>query len=159
MKFRLAFLFAAGLLASGLAVGASQAQERMVEGEMAGEAIKYRVNVMRAMGAHMGAIAAILQGKVENKEDLAAHGAALGGLAGMYDDLFPKGSVSDQARIKPELFEERDKVNGIINALAAAGEKLAAAASSGDMAGVGQNLGAMGQQCGACHRAYRLPQS
>jgi len=151
-------IFAAAVLAVGLAAGAAQAQERMVEGDMVGEAVKYRVNIMKAMGAHMGSIGAILQGKVVNKADLAAHGAALNGLAGMYGDLFPKGSDGG-SRLKPAFFDDKEQVAGIIAALQAAGQKMAAAAAAGDMAGVGQNLGAMGQQCGACHKQYRAPQS
>jgi len=159
MRIRFGHLAAAALIAAGLSAGVSHAQERMVEGEMAAEAVKYRVNVMRAIGAHMGSIGAILQGKVENKDDLVAHAAALNGLAGMLDDVFPKGSSGAPSRLKAEFFEQSDQVNGIINALQEASQKVADAAAGGDMAGVGQNLGAMGQQCGACHRAYRLPQS
>ena len=147
------------VVAAGPGAEGAQAQDRMVEGEMAGEAVKYRVNVMRATGAHMGAIAAILQGKVENKGDLAAHGASLDGLAGMFDDLFPKGTGEPASRLRPAFFEDAEQVAGIIEALKAASGKLAAAAAAGDMAGVGQNLGAMGQQCGACHKQYRAPQS
>lgn len=159
MSFRLGNLVAVTALAVGLMAGTAQAQERMVEGEMAAEAVKYRVNIMRAMGAHMAAMGAILQGKVENKGDLAAHAAALDGLAGMWGDLFPKGSDSAESRMKPELFDNRAEVNGIISAMKDATAKVAAAAAAGDMAGVGQNMGAVGQQCGACHRTYRLPQS
>lgn len=159
MSFRLGKLVAVTALAVGLMAGTAQAQERMVEGEMAAEAVKYRVNIMRAMGAHMAAMGAILQGKVENKGDLAAHAVALDGLGGMFGDLFPKGSASAESRVKPELFDNRNEVNGIIAAMKDATAKVAAAAAAGDMAGVGQNMGAVGQQCGACHRAYRLPQS
>ncbi len=158
MRFRLGYAIAAVVLATGLAAGVGQAQERMVEGDMAAEAVKYRVNVMRAIGAHMGSIGAILQGKVENKDDLGAHAAALNGLAMMLDDVFPKGSEAG-SRLKPEFFAQSAEANGIIKALQDAGQKMADAAAGGDMAGVGQNLGAMGQQCGACHKAYRLPQS
>ncbi len=158
MNGRFGKYVAAALLAAGVIVGSAQAQERMVEGEMAGEALKYRINVMRAIGAHMGAVGAILQGKVENKDDIAAHGAALAGLSGMLDDVFPKGSEAG-SKLKPEFFADGDKPMVMIKALQDASEKLAAAAAAGDMAGVGQNVGAMGAQCGACHKAYRLPQS
>jgi len=159
MVFGIGRLLAATIVAVGLTAGSAQAQERMVEGEMASEAIKYRVNVMRAVGAHMGSIGAILQGKVENKDDLAAHGAALNGLAGMFGDLFPKGTDGEGSRLKAAFFDDTEEVAGIIKALEEAGSRLAAAAAAGDMAGVGQNLGAMGQQCAACHRPYRAPQS
>ncbi|MDA1059166.1 MAG: cytochrome c [Proteobacteria bacterium] len=158
MQLRFGKYMAAALLAAGVLAGSAQAQERMVEGEMVGEAVKYRVNIMRAMGAHMGAMGAILQSKVENKGDLAAHGAALAGLAGMWDDLFPKGSDAG-SKLKPEFFNDGAMTAGIIKALQDASLKVASASASGDMAGVGQNIGAMGAQCGACHKAYRLPQS
>ena len=159
MSYGIGRILAAAVVAVGLSVTGAQAQERMVEGEMAGEAVKYRVNVMRAIGAHMGSIGAILQGKVENKGDLAAHGAALEGLAGMMDDLFPKGSGEPTSRLKAAFFEDKEQVAGIITALQEASSRLAAAAASGEMGGVGQNLGAMGQQCGACHKQYRAPQT
>jgi cytochrome c556 len=151
-------VIAAAVVVVGLAAGTAQAQERMVEGEMVGEAVKYRVNIMLAIGAHMGSVGAILQGKVSNKGNLAAHGAAIGGLAGMFGDLFSKGSDAG-SRLKTVFFDDKEQVAGIIAALEAAGQKMATAAAAGDTAGVGQNLGAMGQQCGACHNQYRALQS
>ena len=70
-------IFAAAVVAVGYAAGAAQAQERMIEGE-GWRAVKYLVGGMRAMGARIEWIGAILQGKVGNKADLTAHGPALG---------------------------------------------------------------------------------
>ena len=72
-------------------------------------------------------------------------------LAEMHGDLFPKGSDAG-SRLKPEFFDKKEQVASIIEVLKVAGKNLATAAAAGDMAVVRQSLGAMGQQCGACHK-------
>ena len=78
-------------------------------------------------------------------------------LAGMYGDLFPKGSDAG-SWLKPKFLNEKEQVASIIEALQAVGKNLDTAAAAGDMAGVRQNMGAVGQQCGACHKQYRANQ-
>ena len=64
-------------------------------------------------------------------------------LAGMYGDLFPKGSDAG-SWLKPKFLNEKEQVASIIEALQAVGKNLDTAAAAGDMAGVRQNMGAVG---------------
>src|SRR3970282_1753269 len=54
--------------------------------------IKYRQNVMKSQGAHLAAVAAIIQGKVDYKNQLGDHVKALQATTKDIPGLFPKDS-------------------------------------------------------------------
>ena len=58
-------------------------------------------------------------------------------------------------RLKAEFFENEADARAIIKTLQEEAAKLVEVAASGDLGAVGQQLGKVGAQCGACHTAYR----
>jgi len=70
---------------------------------------------------------------------------------------FQRDRTRDRGSNQNSLMNKK-QVASIIEALQAVGKNLATAAAADDMAGVRQNMGAVGQQCGACHKQFRANQ-
>ena len=56
--------------------------------------IKYRQNVMRSIGGHTGAIAAVVKGEVSFGAHVAAHAEALAATSQQIVDMFPEGTLT-----------------------------------------------------------------
>ncbi|MBT3358982.1 MAG: cytochrome c [Rhodospirillales bacterium] len=118
-------------------------------------AIKYRQAVMKALGGHMGSVAAIVKGKVPHSGHLADHGAAIAAIGNMTADLFPKESSMGKTGALPAIWEKPDDFAKAVGAFKDASQKFAMAAKGGDMGAVGAALGALGGSCGGCHKPFR----
>ncbi len=121
--------------------------------------VKYRQAVMKALGNHMGSIAAIAKGEVGHAGHMAGHAAAIDALASMTGDVFPEGSGGDATRAKDEIWRDAAGFEAAVEAFRAAAAKLLEAAEAGDAETVGAALGGVGRTCGGCHRAFRKPKS
>jgi cytochrome c556 len=119
--------------------------------------IKYRQTVMSGIGAHIGAIAAVVKGEVPYAGHVAEHARALHAASLMVPDLFPPDSDFGITRAKPEIWEKWAEFETAIKAFQDASATLAEAANSGDMAAVGAALGGVGKSCGGCHKPFRAP--
>lgn len=116
------------------------------------DVITYRQNLMKSLGAHAGALGAILQNKVPYADNLAYHAdgiaaAAEAALLGFKQEL-PGGTAA------ANVWEEWDDFEGRFVSLAAAAKDVAAAARNGGMAEAGPKMGGM-LICKACHDIYR----
>lgn len=149
LKFRR--LLTAGLLAGALFIPTAQAS-----GDP-DEAIKYRLLVMSSLGDHIGAIAAVLKGKVAHKSHILGHARAMQAASLMLDDIFPADSDFGLTRAKPEIWQQPEKFMAAIRAFQDASAVLVQAAETGDMAAVGAALGGVGKSCGGCHKPFRAP--
>jgi cytochrome c556 len=70
--------------------------------------------------------------------------------------LFPKGSEpGHDPKALPEIWSDRAGFQKIALAANEAANKLAAAAKAGDTDEVAAGAKLLGEQCGACHKAYR----
>lgn len=69
--------------------------------------------------------------------------------------LFPKGSVSEKSRAKPEIWEKWDEFSKLPGTVKKAAQALADAAKAKDEAEVDVKLKALGDACNACHRNFR----
>jgi cytochrome c556 len=108
------------------------------------DVVKYRKAAMKANGGHMAAAGAIIQGKVEYKDQLAEHAAA----------LFPKGSDKETdareeiwknwAEFEKHSKDARDKSAAFAKAVA--GKDMQAAAA---------RYRELGGTCKACHQDFR----
>ncbi len=121
--------------------------------------IKYRQAAMKALGSHMGSIAAIAKGEVGHAGHMAGHAAAIDALASMTGDVFPEGSGGDATRARDEIWRDAAGFEAAVKAFQAAAAKLLEAAGAGDAGAVGAALGGVGRTCGGCHRAFRKPRS
>lgn len=76
--------------------------------------------------------------------------------AGKVLALFPKGSTHEHSRAKPEIWQQWDKFESGVQALATASAELAAAAKAGS--GVPDAAQKMFGTCKACHDQFRVPE-
>jgi len=67
-------------------------------------AIKHRQAVMKAVGGHMGAMAAILKKQVPFTKDLGVHASAMAELAKIAVRIFPEGSDFGDTRAKEDIW-------------------------------------------------------
>ncbi|MBL6927633.1 MAG: cytochrome c [Rhodospirillales bacterium] len=119
-------------------------------------AIKYRQAVMKALGGHMGSVAAIVKGNVAHSGHLADHGSAIAGIGKMTADLFPKGSDMGKTSALPAIWEKPGDFAKAVAAFETASADFAMAAKGGDMGAVGAALGKLGTACGGCHKPFRM---
>ncbi len=119
------------------------------------QVIKYRKNVMKSIGGHMGASASIVQGKVSFKGDLKDHAHALALMSKDIVALFPKGSDFGETGAKDAVWEKPAEFK---KAADAAKEKTAAFAkvvASGDTKNYVPAFKAVAETCKACHKTFR----
>lgn len=118
-------------------------------------AIKYRQGVMKALGGHMGSVAAIVKGKVAHNGHLAGHADAIAAIGKMTADIFPKESAMGKTSALPAIWEKPDDFAKAVAMFEDASQKFAMAASGGDMGAIGAALGNLGTSCGGCHKPFR----
>lgn len=137
--------FAAGLL---FAVPAS-AQFAKPE-----DAIKYRQSAFAVMGAHMGRLAAMAQGKVPYDAQAAQHSARIvDTMAKLPWEGFIPATKSADTGAKPALYDNMDEVRQLVDRLNAETGRLVEAA--GNLDTLRAQVGATGKSCKACHDKYR----
>lgn len=117
--------------------------------------IKYRQNVMKAVGAHLTNVAAVVKGEVSLVGNVPANADAIVDLLGQAGDLFPEGTAEGKTRAKPEIWSEWDKFVASLKETREKAAALQSVAGSGDVAQIGQALGDLGKACGGCHKPYR----
>ena len=72
-------------------------------------------------------------------------------------DLFPKGSISEKSRAKPEIWEKWDEFTKNPGIVKKAAQALADAAKAKDEEEVNAKLKALGDACNVCHKSFRAP--
>jgi len=122
--------------------------------------IKYRINIMKAIGSHISVIAANVKGKVDIEKDIETHSEAL------YITIksinieknFPENSLDNgslKTRSLKEIFtQKKDFATAMQNSISAA-KVLLEASKTGDKQSIGKALGGLGKTCGACHKKFR----
>jgi cytochrome c556 len=70
-------------------------------------------------------------------------------------DLFAPGSDVGGSKIKPEIFQQPERVVALTDAVRTAVAQLVPAAQSGDQAALRAAFGVASQACAACHKAFR----
>jgi len=118
--------------------------------------IKHRQAVMKAVGGHMGAMAAILKGQVKFTGDLKVHARAMADLAQIAARVFPEGSDFGETRALPEIWAKPKEFQKVVEAFKTESAKLAKVADGGDMTAFGDQFKALGKNaCSVCHKAFR----
>ncbi len=144
------------VIALAVLVGASATAQAQ---DTAENAIKYRQTIMKTLGGHLGAIAAIAKGEVSVSDHAARHAAAIASITEMMPDIFAENTGPDsgvKTRATAAIWQETDKFQQVIAVAQAEANKLVEVASSGDAGAIGAQLGALGKNgCGACHTGFR----
>lgn len=75
------------------------------------------------------------------------------------DALYGPGTDKDvgiqKTSVKPEFFQEQDKVKELVLSNIKEANKLQKAAGTGDIKAIGGQLGKVGDSCNACHARYK----
>jgi cytochrome c556 len=125
--------------------------------------IKYRQAFMKANGAHITMVAAMVKGEVSWTDELVGHAHAMHEQSKNLLRLFPEGTGKDDTEVKsaalPVIWERRDEFEQAAQAFERESAKLVEVAEAGDQAAIAQQLGALGKQgCGNCHETFREKQ-
>ena len=140
----LAFAVPALLVAAMAPAGAADTEE----------VVKYRQSNMKGLGGAMGMMAAIVKGKVDFKGGLADHARAAHSLTLHIEDGFPKDSLNDDSKAKPDIWQKWDEFKDAAETARQASAAMVAAAESGnDVEGAFKTLG---ESCGGCHKPFRV---
>ncbi len=118
--------------------------------------IKYRQNLMKAVGGHISNVALLVKGQVDFSGGLGTDSQAIVDLLKNAGIAFPEGTAEGKTKAKPEIWQDRAKFDAALEDTIGKAEALAMAAAGGDMAAVGAALGALGKSCGACHKSFRI---
>jgi cytochrome c556 len=148
---KLAATFAASGAALLLATAASAQSFQKPE-----DAIKYRRSAMTLMGAHMGVLGAMANGRVPFDAQVASRNADVLALVTQLQFAgFVPGSDKGETRAKPEIWTESAKFKAAAEKTQDAVAKLAAAAKSGNLDTMKAAFGPAAQSCKACHDDFR----
>ena len=117
--------------------------------------IKYRKNMMKAIGGHTAAAGAIVQGKVDYKNQLAEHARALQALTSDIPGLFPKDSDFGDTNAKDGVWSNRAEFEKRAKDAKTKVAAFAKAVQGGDQRTITASFKDMGEGCKACHKDFR----
>ncbi|RMF87738.1 MAG: cytochrome c [Nitrospinota bacterium] len=119
--------------------------------------IIYRQKLMRANGAHMGAIADILKKKLPYTDHIATHAQGIHLVSKLIADAFKKEITAGKTDAKPEIWQDWEKFTAAADAMGKESARLAEIAQSGDMQAIVAQVKKLGGTCGDCHKPFRKP--
>jgi cytochrome c556 len=144
----------AALVLASLA-SASFAQQSLKPEEM----IKIRKSGYSFMSWNMGKIKANLDGNFNKDQVIAAANlvaaTANSGMGALYAPGSEKDVGDQKTRVKPEFFQQSEKVRELATNLSREASELAKVAATGDAAAIKAQFGKTGGTCKACHDAFR----
>lgn len=126
--------------------------------------IKYRQNVMKSLGGHVGAADRLVRGQVPLMDQLEMHATAAWDIAGTITTLFPTDSIPPEAEFagatvptealasiaeKPEAFEKA--AQDAVDATAA----LVKVVQAGNKQELPLAFKRVGESCKGCHKDFR----
>lgn len=119
------------------------------------DVIELRQAGMDLVSGDYAGIHAVLAAKGDVRT-LESPAKAIGRYLRLHPALFPKGSEQGhQTRALPAIWSDPAGFQKIADETADAAMKMAELAKAGDADGVATQVKAVGDGCGACHRAYR----
>tara|TARA_B110000003_G_scaffold269217_1_gene299934 strand:+ start:2707 stop:3150 length:444 start_codon:yes stop_codon:yes gene_type:complete len=124
------------------------------------DVVKYRKNIMKAIGNHISIVAANLKGKVSINEDIVPHSKSiLLTLSSInISKTFPVNSgpnSSSNTQSLENIWTEKDLFSNAMKDSVEKAQNLVLAAESGDKKNIAKSLGALGKTCGSCHNKFR----
>lgn len=115
-----------------------------------------RQRLMKLVGANWADIQAKV--KAGNAEAVAVNAETLAVSAGHIPSLFPAGSMTDQSKAKPDIWQKWPEFEAAAKNLESMAEKLRDAARAKDSTTVETMVKEFGAKvCGACHTPFRQP--
>lgn len=135
-----------GLTVVGLAGGPVQAQGI--------DPIQTRQTALDLLAGTFSGVNAVVAANGDVKK-LENAGKAIQRFGALMPSLFPAGSDKGKTAALPEVWSDTAGFQKAAMALSSAGEALATAAKSGDVAAVTAAAKLTGEACGACHKVYK----
>ena len=118
--------------------------------------IQYRQALMKSIGGHVGASAALISGKITEPGHLKIHAAAIAGVSDNITKYFPKDSTDEDSAAKPEIWQDwtdfEKKAHDMHDAAVAYNRVVQA---DGSVADVRTAFKSLTDTCKACHEDYR----
>ena len=144
----------AAVILAGVA-GGVLAQQAMKPEDM----IKTRKAGYSFMSWNMGKIKANVDGTFNKDQVVGAANAiaaiANSGMGALYGPGTEKDVGDQKTRVKPEFFQQQDKVKELATNFVKETNELAKVAATGDAAAIKAQFGKAGASCKACHDAFR----
>jgi cytochrome c556 len=149
-----------GRLAAGFGLAAGLGAAAAFAADEPGNIIKYRQAYMKANGAHITMVGAVVKGEVSWTDELTGHAHALHEQSKHLLRLFPEGTGKDETEVKtaalPVIWEKWSEFEQAAQNFETESGKLVEVAESGDQAAIAQQLAALGKNgCGGCHETFR----
>ena len=123
------------------------------------EMIKFRKSGYSFMSWNMGKIKANLDGNFNKEQVIAAANVvaatANSGMGALFGPGTEKDAGNEKTRVKPEFFQQPEKVRELAMAFNKEANELARVAATGDAAAIKAQFGKTGGTCKACHDAFR----
>ncbi len=142
------------VIACSLALPAAPALAQFAKPE---DAVKYRQGAFTLMGAHLGRLGAMANGRVPYDAKAAAENAeVLATVAKLpWGGFGPGTDKVTGTKAKPEIWAEQAKFKDHADKMMAETAKLATAAKAGNLDALKAAFGPTAGSCKACHDAYR----
>jgi cytochrome c556 len=143
-----------GSLTAGLLAGCATGDKRMAMGS--GDIVADRQRIMKLNGASWADAQAKI--KAGNFEAVAVNAETMALNAEHIPMLFPKGSLTDKSKAKPEVWEKWSEFTAAAKTFQTESEKLRDAARAKNQAQVEAIAKDFGRNaCGTCHTPFRVP--
>jgi cytochrome c556 len=117
--------------------------------------IKYRRNVMKAVGANMGNLAMFAKGNITFADNIVANARGIREGLAMAEGLFPESTETGETNALPKLWEDKADFEAALRDSIAAADAMVTAAGGGAIPTVIEAFRALGKTCGGCHKPYR----
>ena len=117
--------------------------------------IKYRQTVMKANGAHMAAAGAIINGKVDFKNQLGDHTKALLAINKDINSLFPKDSDFGETKALDAVWKNNADFQKRAKDAGQKADALAKTVAAGDSKKYAASFKELSDSCKACHKDFR----
>jgi cytochrome c556 len=140
------------IVVTGLLIGTSLLTHAESNPE---EIVKYRQAVMKSQAGHMAAVAAIVQGKVDYKDQLVDHVKALEATSRDIARLFPKDSDIANSKALSETWSNYAEFQKQAKDTQQKSSALAQAVAAGDKQNYGARFKDLQESCKGCHKDFR----
>ncbi len=117
--------------------------------------IKYRKHNMKALGAHMGATAQIVRGKVPYRDHLVFHAESIDVISRRVVEMFPEGSDFGDTKAKEAVWDKHEAFNKASKEAEKSAAEYLEAARSGDQAAIQKSFRSLSNACKGCHKKFR----
>jgi cytochrome c556 len=117
--------------------------------------VDYRKNNMKIIGGHMGSIAAIVKGEVDQKEQLAVHAKGMAEMSALVKSAFEAKVLSGKSTSKAEIWSDWNKFSTAADNFQNAAQELAEAAAKGEQRDIRTAMAKVGKSCKSCHDDFK----